>query len=49
MLCSSKKNKSEGGLTPIKEHSEVMAGMPAYEMDYRGGKNGTVVNSYGMA
>ncbi|KAF2230430.1 hypothetical protein EV356DRAFT_508959 [Viridothelium virens] len=50
MLCSSKKDRSEeGGMTPIKEQQAVMAGMPAYEMDYRTGKHGPVVNSYDVA
>ena len=49
MLCTSRKHKAEdGGMTPIKEQPETMAGIPAYELDYRSGKNGPVVNSYGV-
>ena len=50
MLCSSKKlGSEEGGMTPIKEQPSKMASVPAYEMDYRSGKNGPVVNTYGVA
>ncbi|KAI9705711.1 MAG: hypothetical protein M1820_005121 [Bogoriella megaspora] len=48
MLCSSGRKSEDGGMTPIKEQPESMGGVPAYEMDYRSGKSGSQVNTYGV-
>jgi hypothetical protein len=46
MLCTKRsKSTDEGGMTPIKEAGAV----PAYEMDYRSGKQGAQIHAYNVA